>query len=254
MVFGTEINGLPVRAVFPETNIQGIYVPLLEQLSALQKKLRRRILVFLAAPPGSGKSTMAAFLRELSLATPGITPVTVIGMDGFHRRQEYLLEHTTMRDGKEIRLVDIKGAPITFDLSLLKAAISRVAAGEVCEWPIYDRLLHNPVYSGQKVSGDIVVLEGNYLLLEEKGWCDLRQYADYTVKITVAPEMLRGRLIARKTASGMPHDKAEHFVEFSDLRNAELCLRHTAKADLELELLPDASYRILSNSFDKTES
>ena len=65
---------------------------------------------------------MAAFLRELSLATLGITPVTVIGMDGFHRRQEYLLEHTTMRDGKEICLVDIKGAPVTFDLLLLKAA------------------------------------------------------------------------------------------------------------------------------------
>lgn len=32
-----------------------------------------------------------------------------LGMDGFHRRQEYLKSHTMMVDGKEVVMVDVKG-------------------------------------------------------------------------------------------------------------------------------------------------
>lgn len=74
MLFEREINGLPVRATYPEENIRGIYEPLLLRLTALQKEKGRRILVFLAAPPGSGKSTLAAFLSELSRKLPGASP------------------------------------------------------------------------------------------------------------------------------------------------------------------------------------
>ena len=102
MTFQIEINGLPVTAGFSEENIEEIFLPLLKHLTKLQSGLGRRILVFLAAPPGAGKSTLAEFLRYLSVNTPGVTPVTITGMDGFHRRQEYLLSHTTVRDGIEI--------------------------------------------------------------------------------------------------------------------------------------------------------
>lgn len=254
MIFETEINGLPVKAYFPEPNIEEVYVPLLRHFTALQKKLQRRILVYLAAPPGIGKSTMAAFLREMSRGGPGtvpgvapltgVTPITVIGMDGFHRRQEYLLSHTAVRDGREVRMVEIKGAPVTFDLELFRAGIEQAASGQECEWPEYDRLLHDPVYRGQKVTGDIILLEGNYLLLDEDGWRDLKQYADYTVRISADPEMLRERLVSRKAASGMKREDAERFVEFSDLHNARLVLEHSMGADLELRLLADNSYEI----------
>ena len=244
MRFQTMINGLPVDAYYPEQNLRELYVPLLEHLTELQQQLQRRILVFLAAPPGTGKSTMAAFLRHLSLSRPELCPVTAIGMDGFHRPQDYLLSHTTERDGKTIRLVEIKGAPETFDLELLKTTVARVATGETCEWPEYDRLLHNPVYRGLHVEGDIVLLEGNYLLLDEEGWRDLRQYADYTIRIDADPALLRDRLITRKAASGMEWDKAEQFIDFSDLRNVNLCLEKSGAADLELVLLPDNSYAV----------
>ena len=242
MTFQTEINGLPVLAVFSEENIEGIFLPLLRHLTKLRSALNRRILVFLAAPPGSGKSTLAEFLKYLSENTPGVTPVTITGMDGFHRRQEYLLSHTAVRDGKEIPMVGIKGAPVTFDLDLFRRSVERAAQGEEMEWPDYDRTLHNPVYRGRKVTGDIVLLEGNYLLLDEEGWRDLREYADYTIKITADPEILKKRLVDRKAASGMPREKAEAFVMFSDLYNARLCLERSGKADLELRLLKDDHY------------
>ena len=242
MTFQIEINGLPVTAGFSEENIEEIFLPLLKHLSKLQNDLGRRILVFLAAPPGAGKSTLAEFLKYLSENTPGVTPVATIGMDGFHRRQEYLLSHTAVRDGKEIPMVEIKGAPVTFDLELFHRSVERAAAGEEMEWPDYDRTLHNPVYRGRRVTGDIVLLEGNYLLLDEEGWRDLRAYADYTIKITADPEILKKRLVDRKAASGMPREKAEEFVMFSDLYNARLCLERSGKADLELRLLQDDHY------------
>ena len=99
----------------------------------------------LAAPPGAGKSTLVSFLEKLSRENDDITDLQAIGMDGFHRRQEYLLSHTTIRDGKEVKMVEIKGAPVTFDLEKLTAAIEKVSSGEDTFWPIYDRHLHNPV-------------------------------------------------------------------------------------------------------------
>ena len=251
LIFQTEINGLPVQAEFSEENIREIFLPLLRTLTALQKRLNRRILVFLAAPPGAGKSTLAAFLKALSRETDGVTPLTVIGMDGFHRRQEYLQTNTALRDGKEIPMVDIKGAPITFDLEMLKAAVQKAAAGEECDWPEYDRLLHNPVYRGLRVTGEIVLLEGNYLLLDQEGWRDLKQFADYTIRLDADTGLLRRRLVERKTASGMPRERAETFVDFSDLNNVRLCREKSLPADRTLLTRPDGS---LWEDQEKTEN
>ena len=102
MKFSTIINGIDVNASFSESNIQDLFFPLLQHLSALHSEKQRRILVMLAAPPGAGKSTLVSFLEHLAAdAVPGKS-VQAIGMDGFHRRQEYLLMHTASVDGKEI--------------------------------------------------------------------------------------------------------------------------------------------------------
>ena len=163
-------------------------------------------------------------------------------MDGFHRRQEYLLSHTIIRDGKEISMVDVKGTPATFDLEKLEDAIRRISSGEVCGWPVYDRLLHNPVEDAVQVDGDIILLEGNYLLLNYDGWERLSSYADYTISIKAEERMLKERLVSRRIASGHFSAGAEEFVEFSDMYNARLCLEHSKEADLVLRLNPDESY------------
>ena len=78
--------------------------------------------------------------------------------------------------------------------------------------------------------------------MDEDGWRELRSYADDTVSIVADREMLRGRLIERKTASGSGYAEAVDFVEFSDLVNAQLCLSHSLQANLMLRLLPDGSF------------
>ena len=227
--FPVTINGVEVLAQYTRRAVDEIFLPLLQTLRALRQEKGRRILVMLAAPPGSGKSTLLSFLESLSHGS-----IQAIGMDGFHRRQEYLVSHYTELNGRQIPMVDIKGAPITFDLELLTAGIKRIAAGETCGWPVYDRMLHNPVEDAVLVDGDIILLEGNYLLLDQDGWRDLSGYADYTISIRADESLLRSRLIDRRIKTGVEEAAATRFVDYSDMPNVRLCLEKTARADCEL--------------------
>ncbi len=231
MTYDTEINGIQSRVWFDEENISGLFLPLLRRLAQLREQKGGRVLAFLAAPPGAGKSTLLSFLKELSERTEGCEPVMAIGMDGFHRYQDYLLTHTTIRGGEEIPMVKVKGAPETFDLERLAERIRRVAAGEACGWPEYDRLLHNPREDAIRIDGDLVLLEGNYLLLDRPGWKELKAYADYTIRLEADEEFLRQRLIARRIRTGVDAEEAARFVDYSDMANVRLCLRESVKAD-----------------------
>ncbi len=234
MKYDVNINGIDVEATYSEENIRDIFEPLIKRLCDMRSSKKSRILVMLAAPPGAGKSTLVSFLEHYAKELAPEYTVQSIGMDGFHRRQEYLISHETEVDGKMLPMVQIKGAPVTFDLEALTDKIKQVAAGEKVGWPSYDRHLHNPVEDAVMVTADIVLLEGNYLLLDEDGWRELKGLADYTIALKADADMLRTRLVDRKEASGNPRGKAEAFVDFSDMRNVRLCLEHSMKADLEL--------------------
>ena len=248
MEYNVNINGIDVHASYSAESIDTIFKPLLYRLSDMRKAKNARILVMLAAPPGAGKSTLVSFLECLAKNLIPEYKVQAIGMDGFHRRQEYLTEHTMTVDGAEVRMVDVKGCPETFDLDKLRASIEGALAGTKKAWPTYDRHLHNPVEDAIKLDADILLIEGNYLLLDASGWDELSSIADYTIKISADSDMLRKRLIDRKEKSGNSHEKAEQFVDFSDMRNVRLCLEHSKSADLELVLDSDNSYVVKKNT------
>ncbi|MBE5841546.1 MAG: nucleoside/nucleotide kinase family protein [Butyrivibrio sp.] len=245
MEYKANINGIDIEAVYSQESIDGIFKPLLLKLSQMHDEKKKRILVMLAAPPGAGKSTLVSFLEELSKEIIPGKKLQATGMDGFHRRQEYLLTHKIMVDGRELPMVDIKGAPVTFDSDALRSKIQEVCREKSCKWPIYDRLLHNPVEDAITVDGDIVLLEGNYLLADIDGFRNLSELADYTISISAKEELLRKRLIDRKEASGNTRQKAEKFVDFSDMANVRLCLQKTRKADLELVVSSDTGELVL---------
>ena len=100
-----NINGLAVNAVYSEEDVRDIFLPLLFRFTQMQEDAGRRILVLLAAPPAAGKSTLLSFLQRLSLETEGVKEIQTIGMDGFHRRQEYLISHYAERDGESAWLI-----------------------------------------------------------------------------------------------------------------------------------------------------
>ena len=241
-----SINGIEVEAAYNEATVSKIFLPLLNKLNVMQKEKNKRLLVMLAAPPGAGKTTLLSFLERLSREQEHLQPIQTIGMDGFHRRQEYLQNHYVQREGKQVSMVEIKGAPVTFNLEGLRERIGKVAAGEVVRWPIYDRLLHNPVENVIVVDSEIVILEGNYLLLNEDGWRDLSMFADYTISITADQDLLRRRLIERRIKTGVVEKTATAFVDFSDMPNVQLCLEKMKEADCRLWIDEDGEYWIVS--------
>ena len=242
MEYNINMNGIDVNAHYSETAVDGIFLPLLSKFTKMQKEKGGRVLIYMAAPPGAGKSTLCSFLQKLSEERADLTAVQAVGMDGFHRRQEYLLTHTAIRDGKEVRMVDIKGAPVTFDLELLTQRIMDVVNLDRVSWPAYDRHLHNPVDDAVTVDRDIVLLEGNYLLLDEEGWRDLSDHADLSIFIRAEEGMLRDRLIDRKIKSGNTAEDAIKFVDYSDMANVRLCLSRSKKPDIMINLDEKGEY------------
>ena len=236
MNYSADINGITVNAAYSDTTVNEVFIPLLKHLAQLHHEKQRRILVMLAAPPATGKSTLVSFLEHLARSVIPEKRLQAVGMDGFHLRQEYLLMHKAEVDGKSFPMAGIKGAPITFDLDALTRKIREVSEGNICRWPHYDRQLHDPVDDAVTIDADIVLIEGNYLLLDMDDWRELSRYADYTIVLTADEDMLRERLIGRKMKTGMTREDAEHFVAFSDMPNVRLCLDKMMKADLELSI------------------
>ena len=64
--FSFQVNGLEIAAEFDARDRERVFLPLLRELSALQRAKGRRIAVFLAAPPAAGKSTLCCYLEKLS--------------------------------------------------------------------------------------------------------------------------------------------------------------------------------------------
>lgn len=229
------VNTFEVNADYYEEDIENIFIPLLKQLTNLKIDRNRRILVYLAASPGVGKSTLASFLEFISKNEAGAEELQAIGLDGFHYHQEFIKNNKVIIDGIEVPMAEVKGCPETFDLDKLKSKIVSLK-NENVKWPIYDRNLHDVVEDKILVTKNIVLIEGNWLLLDEDGWRDLKEYCDYSIFIKAEEGMLKKRLIERKRKGGLSEEAAVKFYEKSDSKNVQRVLNNSLKADLVLEL------------------
>ena len=224
------VNGLPQRIRYNADTVEGLFLPLLRRLTEMQRAAARRILVFFAAPPATGKSTLLQFLEEIARTHNECTRVQSLGMDGFHHSNGYLETHSILRDGVEIPLRSIKGAPETFDVAALAAKLASAKEGATT-FPVYDRRIHDVVTDALTVDAEILLVEGNWLLLDEEPWRALRALADYTLRIDVPPALLRDRLIARKVQGGLSVEDARAFYERSDAPNVLRFAAHAGAAD-----------------------
>lgn len=228
------VNGFPVRAEFDGETVETALRPLLRRWEAMRREKGGRLIVFLAAPPGAGKSTLAAFLQRLAERAPGMPRLQAVGMDGFHYPQAYLDAHTLIRAGRETPMREAKGAPETFDAQSLSRAL-RLLRTEDVFWPAYDRTLHDVVENAVRLDAPIVLVEGNYLLLDASPWRGLPH--DDAVFLRAEESLLRPRLIARKMRGGLSRRAAEAHYEACDGPNARLVLSHSLPADVTLRVL-----------------
>jgi pantothenate kinase len=173
----------------------------------------------IAGPPGSGKSTLAEQLGT-ALGAPVVT------MDGFH------LSNDVLRDRG---LLAIKGAPETFDAWAFLSLVRAIRDTSDAVWcPAFDRTIDAPVANRVRVDpGDVVVLvEGNYLLLDRPPWVSLSEIFDAVAYLDVPGEIRRARLIARHVEFGRDPVDATEFVRRSDEANAVLVEASRVRADL----------------------
>lgn len=235
------VNGLPQHIRYNIDTVEHLFLPLLRRLTQMQRRAGRRVIAFLAAPPATGKSTLLQFLERLVREHADLTQMQALGMDGFHYPNRYLETHTILRDGVEIPLKSIKGAPETFDVPALAAKLRAAKNGRTL-FPVYDRRIHDVVPDALTVDAPILLIEGNWLLLDEEPWRALRALADDTVRIDADSALLRDRLIARKVQGGLSEAEATAFYEASDARNVERFAAHAGAADEIWRMTADGDF------------
>ncbi len=166
MIITLPVNGFDVTAHYSDEEVETVHKPLLTYLAQLHQHTSRfRTIIFLSAPPGTGKSTLGAFWMWLAARMPELPPIQMLPMDGFHHYNGWLEQH---------HLRAKKGAPETFDVDKLALNLQRIRH-QAGDWPQYSRQSHEPIESAIDVTAPLVIVEGNWLLLNEPRWASLRQ-------------------------------------------------------------------------------
>ena len=182
-----------------------------------------RFLTALAGPPGSGKSTLAEGLMDLLGKGAKAVP-----MDGFHYDDAVLLAR-----GARGR----KGAPDTFDVRGFQHLLRRLRTEDEVAIPLFDRDLEISRAGADIVTpaDRLLVIEGNYLLLNEAPWPELGPLFDLTVWIDVPEAELERRLLARWAHHGKTPAEARAWIDSNDMPNIRRVTKGSRAADVVLK-------------------
>lgn len=182
----------------------------------------QRRLLGIAGAPGAGKSTVA-----LALAAELGPDVAWVPMDGFHLANRVLAG---------LGLADRKGSPPTFDVGGFHALLRRLRAADedVVYAPEFLREIEEPIAGALPVPRDVplVVVEGNYLLLDEGPWRGTAGFFDEVWFLRPDESIRRRRLIERHQAYGRSPAEAETWVSHNDDPNAAVVAATAHRADV----------------------
>jgi pantothenate kinase len=198
---------------------------------------RDRAVLGITGAPGAGKTPLVELLLAALRDAPpeGMnkdTWVAHVPMDGFHLADVQL---------DRLGLRDRKGAPETFDASGYHATLRRILdddPAEVVYVPGFERLLEQPLAAAIAVLPEarLVLTEGNYLLLDDGAWPQVRAAMTEVWYVDLPDDVRRRRLIERHVTFGKTPEAAREWVDRSDEANAAVVRAVRSAADLVVEL------------------
>jgi len=150
----------------------------------------------------------------------------VVPMDGFHY-DDIVLDQRGLRARK--------GAPETFDFAGFEALLKRIRAGEPeVAIPVFDRSIELSRAAAAIVGTDtrFILVEGNYLLLNEDPWSRLAPLFDFSLFVEVPRNELERRLRQRWHEHGKSEADAIAWIASNDMPNIERVLARRRPADL----------------------
>jgi fructokinase len=191
----------------------------IDAIIAASRATQGRVLVAIAGPPGAGKSTLVEALAA------DIDGAAVVPMDGFHL-DNAVLEHRG--------ILARKGAPESFDGLGFVNMIARLKQGGEVAIPVFDRARDIAIAGARVIGPDqrVLLVEGNYLLLNAQPWAALAGLWDLTIGIDVPLPVLEARLIQRWRDHGLTQAQAEARAMGNDIPNARQVLQESMLADV----------------------
>jgi len=168
----------------------------------------------LAGAPGSGKSSLSSALKERLGEM-----ICVIPMDGYHF---YRCELDAMPN--PINAYALRGAPFTFNAHKFVDNLIAAKQARTGKFPSFDHNQGDPVEEDIELLGisKIVLVEGNYLFLNEEPWCQLRTNVfDESWFLNVPIAECKRRVIKRHIETGLNREEAQHRVDNNDGPNAQ---------------------------------
>ena len=124
------------------------------------------------------------------------------------------------------------------DAAGFAALLARVRTGETVWAPNFERDLEQPIAQALPVtpSTRTVVSEGNYLLLPDDPWPQVRAQFDEVWFCRTDPQLRRARLVERHVRFGKPAAVAQAWVSEVDEVNAALVEATLPAADLVVDV------------------
>ncbi len=194
-----------------------------------ERRGSERLFVAVVGPPGTGKSTFAAALHD-ALASTSTLSSKIVPMDGFHL------------DNLQLDLLNLrarKGAPETFDFDGFIAILRRLKSiDSPVYYPVFDRSLDKAIAgAGAVLPGtDVVIVEGNYLLLNEAPWIELAQLFDRSIYLQTPFDVLEKRLVQRWLDHGHTEAEARERALSNDIPNAKRVVERMCSPTTTLKL------------------